>query len=228
MHLMDLIGVNHTYGTKDEVVHALKQLTLQIDAGEKIAIVGHSGSGKSTLASILSCILTPTGGTYRINGHNTNLLTQNELTAIRAKQFGIVFQNYCLIKRLKVYENVMFPLLYDNNVSPKEMLRRTEEVLHALGLENLANKKPYQLSGGQQQLVAIARAVVKAPPIIIADEPTANLDIENERRILSCLNELNSNGTTLITITHSSAVAAQYPRILHMKNGVVTEEVREL
>lgn len=228
MQLMDLNGVNHTYGTKEEVVHALKPLTLHVDAGEKIAIVGHSGSGKSTLASILGCLLTPTGGTYRINGQNTNLLTQNELAEIRRKQFGIVFQNYCLIKRLKVYENVMFPLLYDNNVSQKEMLRRTEEVLCALGIDNLASKRANQLSGGQQQLVAIARAVVKNPPIIIADEPTANLDIANERRILSCLDELNSNGTTLITITHSLAVAAQYPRILHMKNGIVTEEVRKV
>lgn len=223
MYLMELDNICHTYSSRIGVVHALKHINLQVDAGEKIAIVGHSGSGKSTLANIMCCLLTPTCGTYRIRGQNTNLLTKNELALIRSQNYGVIFQNYCLIKRFNVLENVMYPLLYDRTVSKKDMICKGENALFLVGMDSYAMKKPNQLSGGQQQLVAVARAIVNNPPIIIADEPTANLDVENENRIISCLSILNQKGTTLITITHSKTIASQYPRILQLENGIATD-----
>lgn len=223
MYLMDLNDISHTYHSRIGVVHALKHINLHIDEGEKIAVVGHSGSGKSTLANIMCCLLTPTSGTYRIRGQNTNLLTKNELAWIRSQNFGVIFQNYCLFKRFSVFENVMYPLFYDRTISKTDMISKTENALCQVGMESYGMKKPNQLSGGQQQLVTVARAIVNNPPIIIADEPTANLDIENEKNIIACLNSLNQKGTTLITITHSKSIASQYPRILHFENGIATE-----
>ena len=222
MTCMQLTKVDHKYYSNSKVYHALKNVSLTIKEGEKIAIIGHSGSGKSTLVNILGCLITPASGTYKIYGENTNLMNERELATTIQKYFGVIFQNYNLIKRLSVADNVAFPLIYDNYTT-QEMHELAEKAMIKIGIINLRDKKPNELSGGQQQLVAIARAIVKSPKILIADEPTANLDVETESRIMDIFEEINAGGTTLLTIMHNPLLVSRYNRIIRITDGVVME-----
>jgi len=222
MICMQLTQVDHKYYSNSKVYHALKNVSLDIKEGEKIAIIGHSGSGKSTLVNILGCLITPASGTYKVYGENTNLMNERELASTIQRNFGVIFQNYNLIKRLSVADNVAFPLVYDNYTT-QEMHELAEIAMLKIGITNLKDKKPNELSGGQQQLVAIARSIVKSPKILIADEPTANLDVETESRIMDVFEEINASGTTLLTIMHNPSLIGQYNRIIHITDGIVVD-----
>ena len=222
MICMQLTQIDHKYYSNSKVYHALKNVTLDINEGEKIAIIGHSGSGKSTLVNILGCLITPSSGTYKIYGENINLMSDRELATTIQKYFGVIFQNYNLIKRLNVADNIAFPLIYDNYTA-KDMRELAERAMVKIGISDLKDKKPNELSGGQQQLVAIARAIVKNPKILIADEPTANLDVKTEKRIMDIFEEINAGGTTLLTIMHNPLLIDRYNRTIHITNGVVKD-----
>jgi putative ABC transport system ATP-binding protein len=199
--VIGLEGVSKIYKMGDTAVHALDDVTLAIDEGEFVAIVGPSGSGKSTLMNILGCLDTPTSGKYEFEGKDVSKLNDNELAAIRNLRIGFVFQNFNLLPKLTALENVELPLMYAGK-STAYRRNRAKEMLEAVGLGERLHHKPKELSGGQQQRVAIARALSADPPIILADEPTGNLDTRSGREIMEILKALNQNGKTIILITH--------------------------
>ena len=219
-HLIELKDVYKIYHMGDEDVHALDGVSLTIDKGEFVAIVGQSGSGKSTAMNIIGCLDVPTHGTYRLNGRDVGKMNRNELAAIRNEMLGFIFQQYNLLPRLNLMENVEVPLVYAG-ISRTERHIRAREVLEQVGLGDKLKNRPNQLSGGQQQRVSIARALVRNPPVILADEPTGALDSHTGREVLGLLQQLHKQGHTVVLITHDNSIAVQADRIIRLEDGQV-------
>lgn len=220
--LIQLRGVNKIYHTAAGEVRALDGISLEIDRGEFVAIVGQSGSGKSTLMNILGCLDIPSNGTYRLNGRNMSHCSPTMQANVRGKEIGFVFQGFHLIPSLSAIENVELPLLY-RGIGREERTRRAEESLRRVGLSARMHHRPCELSGGQQQRVAIARAIALAPPLILADEPTGNLDSESGGEIMSMLHDLNREGRTVVLITHDADIARSAKRRICIRDGRVCD-----
>ena len=225
MSLIETKKLVKIYDVGDEGVHALEDVSVRIEKGEFVAIMGPSGSGKSTFMNIIGCLDQPTAGEYILDGHKIGGLSRDELAAIRNRQIGFVFQGFNLLSRTSALENVELPLLY-NHVPARERKRQSLVALKMLGLEGREHHHPNQLSGGQQQRVAIARALVNQAPILMADEPTGNLDTKTSIEIMELLVSLNSNsGTTIILVTHEPDIAAFSKRIIRFLDGhVISDE----
>jgi len=210
-----------------EVIMALKSVSINIDKGEYVAFMGPSGSGKSTLMNIIGCLDTPTSGTYILNKNDVSDLTENELAEIRNKEIGFVFQTFNLLPRASALENVALPLVYAGiNGSDRE--EKALQALASVGLEDRADHKPNELSGGQRQRVAIARALVNDPSIILADEPTGNLDSKTSYGIMDLFQDLHNKGNTIIMVTHEEDIAEYAHRIVRLRDGLVeTDEVNK-
>ena len=219
-HLIELKDVYKIYHMGDEDVHALDGVSLTIDKGEFVAIVGQSGSGKSTAMNIIGCLDVPTYGTYRLNGRDVGKMNRNELAAVRNEMLGFIFQQYNLLPKLNLMENVEVPLVYAG-ISRADRHVRAREVLEQVGLGDKLKNRPNQLSGGQQQRVSIARALVRNPPVILADEPTGALDSHTGREVLGLLQQLHKQGHTVVLITHDNSIAVQADRIIRLEDGQV-------
>lgn len=222
-HLIELKDVYKIYQMGDTAVHALDGVSITVDEGEFVAIVGQSGSGKSTAMNIIGCLDVPTSGSYHLGGVDVSTMDDDQQADIRNKMLGFIFQQYNLIPKLSVLENVELPLLYAGLTAA----RRREQAMAALGRVGLADKcknLPSQLSGGQQQRVAIARAIAQAPPIILADEPTGNLDSGSTKEIMEILKGLHEEGRTVILITHDNDIAAQAKRVIKIMDGRIVSD----
>ncbi len=217
--LISARGLTRTYRLGKVDVHALRGVDLDVDAGEFVAIVGPSGSGKSTLMHILGCLDTPTGGTYRLDDEEVGTLRGKRLARIRNEKVGFVFQTFNLMPRLSVEENVALPLKYRGGLSRAERRRRALARLERLGLSHRIGHRPDELSGGERQRVAIARALVGEPAILMADEPTGNLDSRSGGEVLETFRELHADGHTIILVTHDPNVAAQAERTVNVADG---------
>ncbi len=225
--LITIENMEKVYNPGENEVRALDGISLTIEEKEYVAIIGQSGSGKSTFMNMLGCLDVPTRGNYILNNRNVAHLSDNELSDIRNHEIGFIFQGFNLIANLNALENVELPLLY-RGVAKSERIRLAEAALKKVGLEKRMDHRPSQLSGGQQQRVAIARAIAQAPPILLADEPTGNLDSSSSKEIMQILKQLNQEGHTLILITHDNNIAAQAPRIIRMMDGKIVEDTKAL
>ncbi|MDH5684179.1 MAG: ATP-binding cassette domain-containing protein, partial [candidate division WOR-3 bacterium] len=222
--MIELKNINKTYKMGDINVPALKNASFKINDGEFVAIMGPSGSGKSTLLNILGCLDVPTKGDYLIDDINVSEFSDSQLARIRNEKIGFVFQSYNLLPRMTAVSNVELPLIYSgNHANRKEM---AINALRAVNLEDRANHRPRELSGGEQQRVAIARALTNEPSILLADEPTGNLDSKSGKEIMSTLTELNKKGITIVMVTHDNSVAAHAQRIIRLKDGEIVEDQR--
>ncbi len=225
--VIQLEGITRSYRSGPTDVLALRSVDLQIQKGEFVAVMGASGSGKSTLFNLIGCLDTPSAGRYFLDGHDVSTLSSNALADVRNQTFGFVFQSFHLLSRTSALENVELPMLYAN-VPPKTRRERARHALTRVGLESRMHHKPNQLSGGQQQRVAIARALVASPKVILADEPTGNLDSSMSLEIIALLQEFWRTGITLLLITHERDIAAFAPRLIVMKDGrVQSDQVQE-
>jgi putative ABC transport system ATP-binding protein len=222
-NVIELNSVSKTYQMGEVKVVALDTITLQIKPGEFVAIMGPSGSGKSTLLNILGCLDRPTAGQYLLDGEDVSQLSRKQLALIRNRKIGFVFQSYNLLAQSNALENVMVPILYSRNGwrSKNDRLERARAVLASVGLSDREKHKPFEMSGGQQQRVAIGRALINDPAIILADEPTGNLDSHSGQEIMQILDELNAQGRTIVMVTHEAEVAAHAHRTLHMRDGQI-------
>ena len=218
--LIEFDEVCKYYQMGDTTVKAADHITMKIEKGEFVAIVGQSGSGKSTCMNIIGCLDVPTYGTYRLNGRDVGKMNRNELAAVRNEMLGFIFQQYNLLPRLNLMENVEVPLVYAG-ISRAERHIRAREVLEQVGLGDKLKNRPNQLSGGQQQRVSIARALVRNPPVILADEPTGALDSHTGREVLGLLQQLHKQGHTVVLITHDNSIAVQAERIIRLEDGRV-------
>ena len=212
------------YNPGENEVHALDGVSLDVYEGEFVAIIGHSGSGKSTLMNMLGCLDVPTQGTYILNGRDVSRLTDNELSDVRNNQIGFIFQGFNLIPNLTALENVELPLIY-RKVDRATRRRLSVEALKRVGLEERMKHKPAEMSGGQQQRVAIARAIAMSPPLILADEPTGNLDSKSTKDIMRILNELNEQGNTIVLITHDDGIAENARRVVRIMDGKIESDI---
>ncbi len=218
-------NIRKVYDTGKVKVEALKGIDLEVAPGEFVAIVGPSGSGKSTLMNLLGCLDTATEGTYEIGGDNVAGVTRDQLAEIRNRRVGFVFQSFNLLPHLSALENVELPMLF-GGVSPKERRARATQLLEKVGLGERLDHKPTELSGGQMQRVAIARALAMNPDILLADEPTGNLDTSSGTDIMSIFNELWKSGRTLVIITHDPALARRASRVVEIRDGRITSDTR--
>lgn len=212
------------YNPGENEVHALDGVSLDVYEGEFVAIIGHSGSGKSTLMNMLGCLDVPTQGTYILNGRDVSRLTDNELSNVRNNQIGFIFQGFNLIPNLTALENVELPLIY-RKVDRATRRKLSVEALKRVGLEERMKHKPAEMSGGQQQRVAIARAIAMSPPLILADEPTGNLDSKSTRDIMKILNDLNEQGNTIVLITHDDGIAENARRVVRIMDGKIESDI---
>ena len=224
--LISFRDLTKEYNVGGEMVHALAGVSLDIPEGEYIAIMGPSGSGKSTLMNVLGCLDTPTAGSYRLKGREIARLSDDELAAIRNQEIGFVFQTFNLLARSDALHNVELPLIYAG-MAPKDRKLRAEEALHSVGLGDRMRHKPNELSGGQRQRVAIARALVNRPSIILADEPTGNLDTRTGNEILTAFETINTLGKTVIVVTHEEGVASHARRVVRLRDGLIESDVRQ-
>ncbi|MBO5724800.1 MAG: ABC transporter ATP-binding protein [Lentisphaeria bacterium] len=222
MSLIELHDIRKTYSLGEMDVPVLKGITLSIEKGEYVALMGASGSGKSTLMNILGCLDRPTSGDYFFNGVEAGRLSGDERAKLRNRYIGFVFQSFNLLPRTSALENVCMPLYYTaGDLSTKEALSRGKAMLERVGLADRMHHEPSQLSGGQQQRVAIARALVNRPPVLFADEPTGNLDSKTSVEVMELFEELNSEGITIILVTHGMEVAQCAKRTIHIKDGLI-------
>ena len=216
--LIEFDDVCKYYQMGDTTVKAVDHISMQINKGEFVAIVGQSGSGKSTCMNIIGCLDVPTSGVYRLNGRDVGSMDKNELAEIRNEMLGFIFQQYNLLPKLTLLENVELPLIYAG-ISPAEQRQRAKEALEQVGLGAKLANKPSQLSGGQQQRASIARALVGRPAVILADEPTGALDSHTGREVLGILQKLHRQGNTVVLITHDNSIAVQAERIIRLEDG---------
>ena len=219
IHITDLCK---TYKMGENEVHALNHINLEIKEHEFVSIIGPSGSGKSTLMNMLGCLDVPTSGEYILDNKSIKKMSDDELAGIRNNKIGFVFQGFNLLPKLTAIENVELPLIYQS-VSAKERHERAKKALESVGLGERINHKPTELSGGQQQRVAIARALITNPPLILADEPTGNLDTSSGKEIMEIFKKLNENGNTIVLITHDNDVAMQAKRVVRIQDGKLSE-----
>ena len=224
-HLIELKDIYKIYQTGEAEVHALDGVSLQIDSGELVSIVGQSGSGKSTLMNLLGCLDIPTSGTYLLDGVDVSTMSENRLSDIRNRRIGFIFQGFNLISGLTAIENVELPLIY-RKMERKERKKLVYQSLERVGLKKRMRHRPSEMSGGQQQRVAIARAIAASPPIIFADEPTGNLDSKSGEEVINILRELNQEGRTVILITHDNGIARQCNRVIHIHDGRIDLDER--
>ncbi|MFO0755705.1 MAG: ABC transporter ATP-binding protein [Byssovorax sp.] len=225
--LIELLGIRKDYVTEAVTVHALRQIDLTIDKGEMVAIVGQSGSGKSTMMNIIGCLDRPTAGIYRLDGLDVTARSNDARAIVRNRLIGFVFQGFNLLPRTTALENVELPLVY-RGISASERKKRAKEALTAVGLGERMHHTPNQLSGGQQQRVAIARALVTSPPLLLADEPTGNLDTRTSYEVLALLQQLNRDkGITIVLVTHEHDIAACASRVINMRDGRVRTDIRQ-
>ena len=218
MALIELSGIERSFRLGDTTVHALAGLDLRMDAGEYVAVMGPSGSGKSTLLNLLGLLDRPNAGNYRLEGRDVTTLSPDEQAAVRSTRIGFVFQSFHLVPRLTAAENIALPMTLAG-IAPAERRRRVERALADFGLAQRAGHKPDELSGGQRQRVAIARATIMQPPLILADEPTGNLDRHTGDEVVHLLEELNARGVTLVVVTHDPTLGARARRQLVMEDG---------
>jgi putative ABC transport system ATP-binding protein len=222
-HVIAMEAIRKVYDTGKVKVEALKGVDLAVTAGEFVAVVGPSGSGKSTLMNLIGCLDTPTDGTYRLAGEDVAGLTRDQLADIRNRRVGFVFQNFNLLAQISAFENVELPLLF-GGVAPKRRKARVEELLAKVGLSDRMEHKPTELSGGQMQRVAIARALAMDPAILLADEPTGNLDTSSGGDVMSLFGELSQQGRTLVVITHDMTLARRAGRIVEVRDGRIIRD----
>ena len=221
--LIKITNIKRDFPLGNEIVYVLKGIDLEINKGEYVALMGPSGSGKSTLMNILGCLDTPTSGTYILNGKHVSEMQDDELAGIRNKEIGFVFQTFNLMPRTTALDNVALPMVYAGH-SKSERVERATEVLTQVGLQDRMDHKPNQLSGGQRQRVAVARALVNKPSIILADEPTGNLDSKTSVEIMNLFNEIHANGNTVILVTHEEDIAAHAHRIIRLRDGLIESD----
>ncbi|MBK6276293.1 MAG: ABC transporter ATP-binding protein [Chitinophagales bacterium] len=221
--MIELKGIKRYFNLGDETIYAIKEINLDIFKNEYVALMGPSGSGKSTLMNILGCLDTPSAGQYFLEGNDVSKVSDNELAAVRNKQIGFIFQTFNLIPRLTTIENVALPLIYAG-WSKKQRDERAIEVLQQVGLGDRMKHKPNELSGGQRQRVAVARALVNNPSLILADEPTGNLDTKTSYEIMALFEEIHNKGNTIVVVTHEEDIALYTHRIVRMRDGLVESD----
>ncbi len=221
--LISVRDITKTYNSSEVKVHALRGVSIDIKKGEMVSIIGPSGSGKTTLMDILGCLSRPSSGEYIFDGHDVSEFDEDALAEFRGRKIGFIFQTFNLLPRLTALQNVELPLIY-SGVSARERARRAAEALESVGLGERTRHRPSALSGGQVQRVAVARALVTNPSLILADEPTGNLDSKSEEEILALFKHLHERGNTLVLVTHNEAVAERVDRIIAVKDGRVTSD----
>jgi putative ABC transport system ATP-binding protein len=221
--IIEIKGITRNFPLGNEIVRVLKGIDLSINKGEYVALMGPSGSGKSTLMNLLGCLDTPTSGSYILNGKDVSSMKDDELAEIRNKEIGFVFQTFNLLPRTTALDNVALPMVYAGLKKPDRNARATT-VLTQVGLQDRMDHKPNQLSGGQRQRVAVARALVNHPSIILADEPTGNLDSKTSVEIMGLFNEIHSNGNTVILVTHEEDIAEYAHRVIRLRDGVIESD----
>lgn len=224
--LVEIQDICKIYNPGENEVKALNHVSLTIDENEFVAIIGQSGSGKSTLMNMLGCLDVPTSGNYYLHGQDVSHMSDNELSDVRNKEIGFIFQGFNLIAGLTALENVELPLIY-RGVGKRERLRLADTALEKVGLGQRKTHKPSEMSGGQQQRVAIARAIAQAPPIILADEPTGNLDSGSSKEIMEILKSLHEEGRTVILITHDNEIAKQAKRVIKIIDGQIVQDSKD-
>jgi len=221
--LIKITNIKRDFVLGNEIVYVLKGIDLEINKGEYVALMGPSGSGKSTLMNLLGCLDTPTSGNYILNGKDVSQMSDNELAEIRNKEIGFVFQTFNLLPRTTALDNVALPMIYAG-YSKSERRARATKVLQEVSLGDRMDFQPNQLSGGQRQRVAIARALVNKPSIILADEPTGNLDSKTSEEIMKLLKEIHDKGNTIIVVTHEEEIAAHANRIIRLRDGIIESD----
>ena len=223
MQIIQTTNISRRYVMGEEVIQALKDVTISVNRGEYVAFMGPSGSGKSTLMNIVGCLDTPTSGRYILNNQDVSEMTENELATVRNKEIGFVFQTFNLLPRQSSLENVALPLIYAG-YNKADRIEKAMLALKGVGLENRAGHKPNELSGGQRQRVAIARALVNDPSILLADEPTGNLDSKTSYEIMDLFDQLYSKGNTIVMVTHEDDIAQYAHRIVRLRDGLVESD----
>ncbi|GGA76637.1 macrolide ABC transporter ATP-binding protein [Flavobacterium palustre] len=221
--LIKISNIKRDFVLGNEIVYVLKGIDLEINKGEYVALMGPSGSGKSTLMNILGCLDTPTSGSYILNGKDVSKMKDDELAEIRNKEIGFVFQTFNLLPRTTALDNVALPMIYAGLPKP-ERNKRAVEVLQQVNLGDRMDHQPNQLSGGQRQRVAVARALVNKPSIILADEPTGNLDSKTSIEIMNLFNDIHANGNTVILVTHEEEIAAYAHRVIRLRDGLIESD----
>ena len=224
--LIQITNIKRDFALGNEIVYVLKGIDLEINKGEYVALMGPSGSGKSTLMNLLGCLDTPTSGSYILNGKDVSKMHDDELAEIRNKEIGFVFQTFNLLPRTTALDNVALPMVYAGH-SKSERKIRAEEVLNQVGLADRMDHQPNQLSGGQRQRVAVARALVNNPSIILADEPTGNLDSKTSEEIMKLFGDIHKLGNTVIIVTHEEEVATYAHRIIRLRDGLIESDTKK-